>query len=616
MILRGEKGGQLSVILIVALIIIAGAITYFLVRNYASPDSSSADFNQIFSSYESCIEGRTKQAIAISSAQGGWIEIKDYFPGSDYAPFSSQLNFMGVAVPYWYYISGNGLIKEDVPLKSEVESEFENYIKEGIRNCDFDKYYSQGFDIKYKEPEVNVQISDSKINVGVTNNLVLKRENSTAMKSKFNVEVNSNFGELYSEARNIYDKQREEAFLENYTVDILSLYTPVDGVEISCSPKIWKSREVVDGLQDALVANIESININGAPSDKKMKYFVVKVPGVENNVQFMYSKEWASKFEITGSDGELMIAEPVGNQPGMGIMGFCYAPYHFVYDVSFPVMVQVTDGNEIFQFPVTVIIDKNVPRKANLMNLSESEVEIDICGNKNQDMNINVFNLALDPINANISYKCFNQVCNLGETENGVLQAKSPTCVNGQLTVRSEGYAEKKAIVSSNEQSTIDVILDKEYEETINLSVGGKEVSGTAVISFSNENGVISTALPDANKLKLSEGMYNISVYVYGNSSVVLPKTTKTQCTEVSEGGFFGFFGGTKEQCVDITIPESKIELALIGGGMTETYLLPTELAKGKMNIAVQSLPTPNSIEQLQTNYLLVNSQRVDVQFE
>ena len=29
-----------------------------------------------------------------------------------------------------------------------------------------------------------------------------------------------------------------------------------------------------------------------------------------------------------------MIAKPVGTEQGMGIMGFCYSPYHFVYDIN------------------------------------------------------------------------------------------------------------------------------------------------------------------------------------------------------------------------------------------------------------------------------------------
>ena len=35
------------------------------------------------------------------------------------------------------------------------------------------------------------------------------------------------------------------------------------------------------------------------------------------------------------------MAEPVGNQEGMGMLGFCYVAYHFVYDLAYPVLVQV-----------------------------------------------------------------------------------------------------------------------------------------------------------------------------------------------------------------------------------------------------------------------------------
>ena len=62
-----------------------------------------------------------------------------------------------------------------------------------------------------------------------------------------------------------------------------------------------------------------------------------------------------------------MIAKPIGTQPGLSAMKFCYAPYKFVYDMYFPVLIQVyskDDANEVFQFPVSVVINKNMPREA------------------------------------------------------------------------------------------------------------------------------------------------------------------------------------------------------------------------------------------------------------
>jgi hypothetical protein len=297
-----------------------------------------------------------------------------------------------------------------------------------------------------------------------------------------------------------------------------------------------------------------------------------------------------------------MIANPIGTQGGLGVMGFCYSPYHFVYDVSFPVMIQVYNAQEVFQFPVVVVIDKNMARNGIPSQLSEEPETPDVCQYKTQDITVNTYDNELNRIDANLSYLCFTQQCFLGSTQDGVYSGKAPACINGYLKADAGGYAEKRQLFSTNEESSLDVILDREYDVELELEVGGEPLKGTAIVIFENGK-TTSTALPDSNRIKLSEGLYNVTVYAYGNSSIEIAGSTKKQCYDVSSGGIFGLFGGTKQECTDISIPSTKIDSALIGGGKSEIYILPSDLQKGKIKLRVDSLPTPNSIEKLQSNY-------------
>src|SRR5690606_28796987 len=123
--------------------------------------------------------------------------------------------------------------------------------------------------------------------------------------------------------------------------------------------------------------------------------------------------------------------------------------------------------------------------------------------------------------------------------------------------------------------------------------LGGRE-AGTTVVSFTRDDGkVASAALPEFNSVKLSEGNYEVKLYAYGNSSVTIPASTKYECVEVPQEGLLGFFGGTKEKCFDITLPETKMDYALIGGGTANYYILESELTKGKLTLRSQPLPTP-----------------------
>ena len=605
MLIKEGKRGQLAIFVIIAIVIVLGIVIFFVFRGKLGVSSVPAELLPVYNYYSSCIEKESRDAIDIAGSQGGKIYLEDYDPGSDYAPFSSQLNFLGFNIPYWYYISGNGVIRENVPSKTDIENDISIYVQEGLQNCNFEQFYAEGFSIEIGIPRVKTTLSESKVNIDVNSDIFVTKGEISAKKSDYNLELNSKLGKFFRIAREIYSKEKNEAFLENYSADVLRLYAPVDGVEISCSPKIWKTNEVVNDLKTGLEGNIAAIKFKGdyySLNDKNSKYFVVN-KDVDESVNLIYSSKWPTKINIVGEgvDDSLMIANVVGNQAGIGTMGFCYAPYHFVYDISFPVMIQIYNNEELFQFPVAVIIDKNLPRRGIFSEINQTE-NFDVCAFKTQDISVNVFDANLNNVEADISYGCFDQKCFLGKTTDGTFSGSAPACVNGYIYAIAENYSEPKQLFSSNNEFSTDIFLDKEYPVKLSVEVGGNELRGNAIVIFSGKK-VVSASLPDAGDVKLSEGLYNVTVYVYGNSSVTIPESTKTQCTEVPKSGIIGFFGGAKETCFDITIPESKIDYALIGGGKADAYLLESNLQKGELLLKVSEFDKPDSLEQLQYNF-------------
>ena len=374
MIILGEKGvsiksnkrAQITIFIIIAILIVAVVAGFFIFRGKAFQESGiPTNMEPVYNTFLNCIEGDTRVGVGIIESQGGYIELPDFEAGSGYMPFSSQLNFLGNPIPYWYYVSGNGIQKEQVPTKTTMEDELANYIEGKVRNCIFEQYVEDGFDVNMGEPEVDVSINSEDVVVDVNMALSIERANETASVRNHKVIVNSKLGKLYETARDVYDYEQQTLFLENYGVDTLRLYAPVDGVQISCSPLVWSADDVFDDLQDAISANTQAIRAKSGDfelADSENKYFVVDIP-VEENVRFLTSKNWPNSFEVSPSEGAALIAKPVGDNPGMSAMGFCYTPYHFVYDMKYPVLMQVYIDEEIFQFPVAVVILGNKPRE-------------------------------------------------------------------------------------------------------------------------------------------------------------------------------------------------------------------------------------------------------------
>jgi len=615
-----KKRGQVTVFIIIAIVIVAAIAAFFILRSTITTSAVPASLEPVYASFLACLEDDTVTGITVLESQGGYIELPEFKPGSQYMPFSSQLNFLGNPIPYWYYVSGNNIQKEQVPTLSDMEEQLGDFIENRINNCLLDSYLENGYGVSMgEEVEADVKINEENVEINLDMALAMERANDSVVVNSHNIAVNSRLGKLYSDARAIYDYEQESLFLENYGVDTLRLYAPVDGVEISCSPKVWSADEVFDELGMAIEENTLALKVNGGnfelqnPEDK---YFVIDVP-VEENVLFLNSRNWSHSFEVNPSQESIMIAKPVGNQPGMGMLGFCYIPYHFVYNVNYPVLVQVYSGSEIFQFPLAVVIQGNKPREA--LDTSAIETpEIDLCDYKNTQVTVNVFDTSLNPLDANISFKCFGEICQIGQTEDGVLSELFPQCVNGFVIAKSDGYKTVNEPVPTTVQSNgVIVILEKMYNKNVNLKLDGRDYNEEAIISFVSDDDSKTLIYPGQKQVNLSQGQYEVQVYIYRNSSIKLQETTQEQCTEVPKEGLGALFGLTEEKCFDVTIPSQTISSALVGGGNQNYYIAESELIDfTTIDINADSLATPRTLEDLQKNYIEFEDKGLDINFK
>ena len=615
---------QVTVFIILALVIVTGIVLFFALRGNLFGVNVPVELEPAYNYYLSCIENDVHNGALILGQQGGYIEGPDFSPGSEYMPFSSHLGFMGFGIPYWYYISGNGIKKEQVPSLEKMESELENYVEEGLEFCDFSELEEKGFEVNLdnEEKSVNIKIENNKISIDVNQKIDITFGETSWSGKKHSDNVQSSLGKFYDLAKNIYFNNKEGMFLEDYGVDILRLNAPVDGTEITCVPKLWSVDGIRIGLMDALEANIPAIKVKGSYYDlrkEENEYFVRDIgKPVDTNVNFMYSKGWPMKMEVWPSDGEMMRADPVGTQEGLGMMGFCYVPYHFVYDFAFPVLIQVYSGEELFQFPVVVSIDKNKPRKA-LDVEGLPNVVPELCEHKASMISVYTYNTGLNPVESKIKYKCFDTSCDIGVTKsNGVdaiLTDKFPQCVNGYVIASADGYKTKKQLLTTVTDGTVDIILDKEYE--LNLEINGAS-GDRAIATFKKEGGDTTTvAYPEQKKIKLTEGQYEIQVYVYSDTEITLRGENTQKCVDVPKNGVFGVFGFTEEKCFDMQIPDQTIDSAVSGGGTQSHYITESELAGStKVNLEVEGFGTPNKVEDLQLNYNLIKTSNIFVGFE
>ena len=380
------KKGQVTIFIVIAIVVVGGVIAYFALRG-GFGESIPEELRPVYDYYVSCLEASAQEGISLLGEQGGRMEILEFEPGSAYMPFSSQLNFLGQAVPYWMYVSGNNLLREKVPRKAEMENELAAYVAERVGDCDFEDFEVAGYDVYVDEGSVSSRVNDLSVDLDVRNRIMIFKGESSVVVERHEFSVGSKLGKFYGMAIDVYNYEKESMFLEKYALDVMRLYAPVTGTEIGCAPRIFIEEDIKDDIVMGLAANIPMLKLKGSYYDlasAEESYFVSDIGRkIDENVNFMYSPSWPTSIEIYGD----MVAKPVGLQEGMGMMGFCYVPYHFVYDINFPVLIQFWDEKEIFQFPVAVVISKNQARTA-LPTTIGACIESKVCEFANQDVDV------------------------------------------------------------------------------------------------------------------------------------------------------------------------------------------------------------------------------------
>jgi hypothetical protein len=609
---------QVTIFIIIAIIIVGVIVGYFMLRNQTTIQTFPARFQPIETSYQDCISQKLEEGKTILGEQAGYITLPRFEPGSDYRPFSSQLAFQNQAVPYWYYVSGNNILKEQVPSKADMQKQLEVYLEENL-DCDFSSFGEQGYIVQVSKPNVKVTINDLDIIADVSSELYVVRENDSARQTERTVKIDSKLGSFYKDAIKIYNSEKQSAFMEDYAVDILRNYAPVDGVDITCSPKIWLKKDIDLTLKQAIEANVGAIKTTGdyyQTNNINDKYFIQNIQ-TDNSVNFLYSQDWPTRIEVWNAKDGILMAEPVGLQQGLGILGFCYVPYHFVYDLNYPVLVQLYSGTELFQFPVAVVIEKNKQRQALNGSAIENSVP-ELCNHMNQDITVNTFNNLLEPVSADISFECLGASCDVGKSViednfSATFTGKFPQCANGIITAKADGYADSSTLFSTNQDGVVDIVLEKLHNVSISLRVEDRYTDDFAVITFTGKD-VRTVVWPEQDSVQLSEGEYNLSVSVYRNSSITIPAVNTKQCSEVPQSGLAGIFGATTEKCFDINIPSETVSNSLAAGGKGIEYFTEDMLMK-KMQINVGSLGVPTTLEALQKSYMQLDVSPVYVTF-
>ena len=611
--------GQISLFVIIGILIVTGvALTVYLV----SPLAVSAKLAPVENKIIECASNAATDGASILGEQGGYITLPKFEAGSEYAPFTSQFNYFGSTMPYWFYKSGNGIYKEQVPTISSMSKQLGDYISQQIIDCDLSSLESQNYAVeKSSTAKTSVLIRDNEIQITVNWPVTVTLGDTTERIASHAATIKNNLGSSYNIAKKIYDEEKNKLFLEEYARDVIVLYAPGTDVALQCSPKIWSKNKVLADIRNGLEANFQTIKFSGNYYDlksKEEKYFVHDIgENIDVQANVVYTAAFPTKIDVEPSEGDIMRANPIGLQEGLGVLGFCYVPYHFVYSAMFPVIIQVYDKDyNLFQYPLMVEIKNNLPRNSNIGE-QPNELEVQFCKYMVQDADVFVtdnFGNALN--NVTVSYKCDNTVCNIGQTENGELNAGFPQCVNGYIVAQKEGYSPSKLEFSTNEGGSAAVTMNRLYGIDFNILADGNQLgkNETAIVSFVSSDYSTNVYYPGQKTVSLVEGVYNVSATIFKSGNLELAAQSSETCIKVPREDILGFFGVEREECYEINIPTQILSQLTFGGGKAVLSVSEDELAESSgIELSVEKQNTPKNIDELQSVYDLISASELKI---
>ena len=648
-----QKRGQVTVFIVVGIVILIVFSFMFFLRGSFMEASFEDEMNALtvpkqlepIKTYiDACLTQTILEGVSILGEQGGYITLpKDITPRSVTNPFSNTLEiYKGAEVAYWYFETANGIETQNIPTLESMETELEEYIDENFEDCfyNLDEFREQGFEIQ----EPTMAVSQVTIN---NNNIQVKlvSDTSVALKEvakdidKSMVIVNSKLGDLYELAKRVYEKEDETKFLEEKTIDMMVVYEeiPFSDTEFNCERKLWQKSEVVQDMKEIVNTNIAALRLKPVTSvshlESNPEYFKIDVtkPNYVNE-RFQYFTSWPMQVDISPTRGDLLVGDPLTQSvPEISKflnLFFCINNYHFVYDVKYPVLISLSDGNGFtFQFANMVKIDNNQPRtyESEIINYQDStKFSDDFCENKVKLIETRVFDYeSLEELSgASVLYKCFSTTCYIGETNtDGNLIEKFPPCLNGMVLAQKQGYELSSVPLSTNTDDSASILLDKHHTIpleilTTNLDDGATGLLNEkqAVVQFENlDNGYITMVTQGDQEIKLTSGEYKITSYLLteANQEIKIQTDSFVQCVEVPKPGVLGLFM-KEEKCFETELQGDTLTDALAGGAVFEWNADLTNANKLTVYVPYDLVPRTQSemldvFNNIQTNHLNAN---------
>jgi len=499
------KKGQITIFIIISLILLVSVsiVVYMTTRHVAKPVEEEVilpeDVRPVYDFVQTCANDIAREGLGLLGLQGGFINLPGIIERTPtaYIPIDSANYFK---VPLWYYEG-----EDRTPSLTYMEREISRYVNERIKDCtgEFEPFKERFVIAEEGNISTRTIIADNEVILRISWPLLLTAGGRATRIPDFVVRMPVRLKKIWELANATMAKENEHAFFENATIDLMAAdpEIPLDGFTIECGIKRWRLTDIQDRLEKILYYNIPTTRIKNtnflpftagkgtyealhkdyqrmtkeledgkdmkppkteAPDDAYqyfMLFYDIGIKPTDLKIGFEYQPAWGMQLNAQPNDGPWLKSN---SGKGAKFLRFlCINQWHFAYDIIYYVKAsirddQAFDGNGfVFQFAFPVLINQNAPERVAFGLRRFQSIDFgapEFCttyGDKQFDIRVlgplEGTKLMMEMPDVQITYKCFDQECELGKTtaEGGtyrLLTYLPRSCTNPFITASKEGY--------------------------------------------------------------------------------------------------------------------------------------------------------------------------------
>ena len=386
-----NRRGQLTIFIIIGIVLLFSAALITFIRQsvvlYKPPvevaETVATELQPIQKYVTECLEIVAKEGIRKAGMQGGYIDTSKFIV-NDADPTSGEGISMSpgssIKVPYWHYMRSPNSCEAGCEFSSKMpalyrtvargnsfEEQIDKYVQEKLSSClrGFTSFKSQGFAIEESQITARTTITKSDIFVQAEYPLKITKEGTVQTISKFNIKLPINLARYYDLAIEITKKEAASNFLGFLALNLIDMYSgadesrlpPVADVTFKRGESIsWTKNDVKDKVEEILMSHASGLQVQGSRNFEGNYYqgentlsqgiyslFVVPSNNTfASNAEFSYLAWWPIYLSVTPNRGNIIAPDSRSGFSNF-MSAFGLNSYKFAYDVSYPVLVTLTD---------------------------------------------------------------------------------------------------------------------------------------------------------------------------------------------------------------------------------------------------------------------------------